>query len=170
MAKASEPSGEKIVKKTGKSGASIGIVAALIVAVFVGGFFTAKMFTSSTAEVKPEKIVIPDSTDEGLPNYEEIRFDQVTVNPITQSKRTAVYMVSLGFQVKPKGVATDEFKEKDMIIRDEITSYLASKKVEFYADPKFREIVKTELKRRIGKKVERCEIMQVYITYSLLSM
>lgn len=168
MAKSEEPLNEKSApKKGGKNG--IIIIAVAVVVAGVMGFFTAKMFQTPSPEAKPEKIVIPDSL-EGLPNYEEIRIDQLTVNPLTKSKRTAVYMISLGFQVKPKGVAKTEFKDKDMIIRDEIISYLSSKKAEFYADPKFREVVKTEIKRRLSKRLEQSEIMQVYITYSLLSM
>jgi len=168
MAKSEEPLKEKSpAKKGGKNG--IIIIAVVAVLASVMGFFTAQMFHSPAPEAKPEKIVIPDSV-EGLPNYEDIRIDQITVNPITKSKRTAVYMISLGFQVKPKAIATEEFKEKDMVIRDDIISYLSSKKAEFYADPKFREVVKTELKRRLSKRLEKSEIMEVYITYSLLSM
>jgi len=168
MAKSEEPVTDKAAgKKGGKSG--IIIIAVAVVVAGVMGFFTAKMFQHPAPEAKPEKIEIPDSL-EGLPNYEDIRIDQITVNPISKSKRTAVYMISLGFQVKPKGIATEEFKEKDMVIRDDIISYLSSKKAEFYADPKFREVVKTELKRRLSKRLEKSEIMEVYITYSLLSM
>jgi len=151
-------------KKSGNKQIPI-ILAILVVGVSIG-FFTANfMIDKNSAANMPEvKVVIPDSLDGGLPNYEMVMISNIAVNPVSTAKRPTLLALSMAFQIKPLILGKQEFDQKAVEIKDMVNTYLASKTVEFYRDPNTNRILKTELRRRINKLLKNSEIINVYIT------
>jgi len=174
MAKDNEAA-ENTEENAGGSGSKIVIIAVVVLLVGIGlGYLTAVVLVGDSggeATVKT-KVVIPDSVD-GMPNYDQVKIEGVTINPKPDPKAKRPKMTILAtafvFDIKPKGDGAAEFAEKEMQIRDLVKSYLRNRTVNFFRDPKTEEEIKKQLKKRINRKLEKSEVVKVYIPDFILN-
>ncbi|MBN1969556.1 MAG: flagellar basal body-associated FliL family protein [Candidatus Delongbacteria bacterium] len=114
-------------------------------------------------EFSDEEDMIP-NTVEGVPNYEFYTLEGLTVNPsgISDGKgRLRILVVKIGMQVKPLGTAIEEITSKEIIIRDSVNYYLATKDIPYLGDPKNRDEMKERILKMMNKILKKSKVMKI---------
>lgn len=88
--------------------------------------------------------------------------ENIVVNP-AGTGGSRFLSVSFGFEIKSRELAR-EFEEKEPIIRDALITILSSKTVAQLTDPKQKEIVRYQIKKRVSKLMRTDELAGVYYT------
>ncbi len=86
----------------------------------------------------------------------------IVVNP-AGTGGTRFLSVSFAFQVDSPEMAAS-LKRKETIVRDVLITILSAKTVAQLTDPKQKEIIRYQIKRRISELMESEELMAVYFT------
>lgn len=86
----------------------------------------------------------------------------IVVNPAS-SGGSRYLSVSFGFELASENMAR-EFEERDAMIRDALITILSSKTVAQLTDPKQKEIVRYQIKKRVETLMSTEEIAGVYYT------
>lgn len=86
----------------------------------------------------------------------------IVINP-AGTGGTRFLSVSFGFELESAEIAA-EFEAREPIIRDALITVLASKTVAQLTDPKQKEIIRYQIKKRISKIMNTNELAGVYYT------
>jgi len=86
----------------------------------------------------------------------------IVINP-AGTGGTRYLSVSFGFELESDVLAT-EFEEREMVVRDALITILSSKTVAQLTDPKQKEIVRYQVKKRLEQLLDTDELAGVYYT------
>ncbi len=161
---------EDVIENKEGKGSKGAILLVIILIVGIGlGFGSAYFMVSSSKKEEPKVIAIPDSLEDGTPNYEKVLLENIAVNPISKNtKRMRVLACSFAFDIKPLIKGTEEFEKKRLQITDKVITYLSSREVSFLKDPKAKKIIKKEILFRINKELKDSKIINLYFTQYIL--
>lgn len=86
----------------------------------------------------------------------------IVINP-AGTGGTRFLSVSFGFELESAEIA-EEFERREPIIRDALITVLSSKTVAQLTDPKQKEIIRYQIKKRVSKIMRTDELAGVYYT------
>lgn len=86
--------------------------------------------------------------------------NDIVINP-AGTGGTRFLSVSFGFTLETPELV-QEFEEKDVLIRDALITILSSKTIPQLSDPKQKEIIRYQIKKRISKLLETDDLSGVY--------
>lgn len=86
----------------------------------------------------------------------------IVINP-AGTGGTRFLSVSFGFELESAEIAA-EFEQREPIIRDALITILSSKTIAQLTDPKQKEIIRYQIKKRVSKIMKTDELAGVYYT------
>jgi flagellar basal body-associated protein FliL len=110
-----------------------------------------------------EEDIIPNYVDD-LPNFETITLENITINPKMDSVkkgRMRILALKIGLQIKPIAIGKEEITSKEIMIRDSINYYLATKDVGFLANTTNRDVMKERIKSMTNDILKKSRVMKI---------
>lgn len=168
-----EENPENAPAKSGKSGMikMIGIgVGAVVVGVALSLFVIKPMMSDSSESGATESEEVAQTEhksedshgDKGKGGSVIYSIKDIVVNPAS-SGGSRYLSVSFGFELESDKMAR-KFEERDAMIRDALITILSSKTVAELTDPKQKEIVRYQIKKRVETLMKTEQIAGVYYT------
>lgn len=109
-------------------------------------------------EAKPKKKRSSGTTSESV----VYSIKDIVVNP-AGTGGSRFLSVSFGFDLASQNLAS-EFEQREPVVRDALITILSSKTVAQLTDPKQKEIIRLQIKRRVGQLLNTDELNGVYYT------
>lgn len=155
-------------KKPSKGKSGLILVVVIFLVGIGAGFATAFLLVPTSEQpISNEVVEIPDSLD-GAPNIEKVIIENIAVNPIGRKYKTSILAISLAFDIKPKVDGPIEFDGLKISIKDMIIGFLSSRKVDDLKNPKYKVVLKRELRQKINKILKDSKVTRVYFTQYIL--
>lgn len=162
---------EQKPKKKGLPGFAIYIAIALVM--IVAGYFVGTKFIIGSSGQKGTSEAVEEhdrhageNKDIDLAKTQTVTIDDIVVNP-SGTGGTRFLAASIGFEIATPETA-EVFEKRMPMIRDALITILGSKTIEQLSDPKEKEIIRYQIKKRVEQLLSTDDLLAVYYTDFIL--